>query len=216
MLKSLFTALAVTAISITSFAQQPPKVVVPSFNDRYCKTVKELEGGKLDIDFRAFRESFLQSKQYKVATSKIKVMDSLEKMMYVELDKSNYPGVVRITKQMLSIDYTNMLAHKMLRQTFTMAGDTANARKYHDIQFGLLNSIVKSGNGKACETGWHIVQMSEEAFILKMLDAKVVQQSIVTKGGQCDKMDVMVDGKKKTYYFETSQVIVIKADDKKG
>ena len=36
----------------------------------YSKTVKKLESGQTDIDYRAFRESFLDSKQFKVAASK--------------------------------------------------------------------------------------------------------------------------------------------------
>ena len=214
MKKKLLLFLACVLATGSSFAQIIPKVVVPNFGDAYSKTVKQLESGNLKVDYKAFRESFIESKQFKIAESKAKLMDSLEKMMFVELEKSNYPNIIRITKQMLSIDYTNMMAHKILRQTYTFAGDTISARRYHDIQFGLLNSIVKGGNGKTCETGWPVIQLSEERFILKMLDAKVQQQSIVNKGGLCDKMDVIVDGKKKTYYFETS--IISKAHEPKG
>ena len=207
MIRSIFVVFLLIALNSQASAQLPPRVVAPAFNDMYSKTVKELESGNLKVDFRNFRESFLKSRQYEVAKSKTKMMDTLEKRMYAELDKSNYPAVIRTTKQMLSIDYTNMLAHKILRQTYTMAGDTISARKYHDIQFGLLNSIVKGGNGKTCETAWPVIQMSEEYFILKMLEAKVEQQSLITKGGTCDKMDVVVDGKKKTYYFDISLVM---------
>ncbi|MCC9036942.1 DUF4919 domain-containing protein [Chryseobacterium sp. C-39] len=123
------------------------------------------------------------------------------------MDKSNSQEIIKITKQILSIDYTDMLAHKILRQTYKIIGDTENEAKYKTIQFGLLNSIVKKGDGKTCATAWPIIQIEEEYFILKMLDVKLQKQSIDNKGGLCDKMDVKTEnGDQKTYYFETSRV----------
>jgi hypothetical protein len=63
---------------------------------------------------------------------------------------------------MLSIGFTSMFAHKYLQNTYKILGDTDNQKKYHDIEFGLLRSIVNTGNGKTCETGWHVTQIEEE------------------------------------------------------
>lgn len=77
-------------------------------------------------------------------------MNSLKKEMYEQMNKSKSEKVIKICKQMLRIDYTNMMAHKVLRHTYADMGDTLNADKYKTIQFGLLNSIVKNGDGKSC------------------------------------------------------------------
>ena len=193
-------------ISISSFGQSNTEVIIPNFNDKYCDYIKKLEAGKTDIDYQDFRFSFIESEQFKIANEKSKDLDSLKNAMYVQMDKSNYQEIIKITKQMLSIDYTSMIAHKILRQTYQIVGDTINAAKYKTIQFGLLTSIVKKGNGQSCSTAWPVIQINEEYFILEMLGAKLQKQSIYNKGGLCDKMEVKVDGKKKTYYFETSKV----------
>ena len=193
-------------ISISSFGQSNTEVIIPNFNDKYCDYIKKLEAGKTDIDYQDFRFSFIESEQFKIANEKSKDLDSLKNAMYVQMDKSNYQEIIKITKQMLSIDYTSMIAHKILRQTYQIVGDTINAVKYKTIQFGLLTSIVKKGNGQSCSTAWPVIQINEEYFILEMLGAKLQKQSIYNKGGLCDKMEVKVDGKKKTYYFETSKV----------
>jgi hypothetical protein len=166
----------------------------------------KLEAGQTDIDYQDFRFSFIESEQFKIASKKSIEFDSLMKEMYMQMDKSNYQEIIEITKQMLSIDYTSMIAHKILRQTYKITGDTINAAKYKTIQFGLLNSILKKGDGQSCSTAWPVIQISEEYFILQMLGAKLQEQSIDTDGGLCDKMEVKVDGKKNTYYFETSKV----------
>ena len=72
----------------------------------------------------------------------------------------------------------------------------------------VLNSIVKNGNGKTCETGWHVTQIEEEYFILSMIGATLQSQSISSGGkNACDKMVIKTEeGASKTYYFEANKV----------
>lgn len=191
-----------------TFGQSSAEVEVPKFNDKYSEYVKKLEAGQTDIDFQDFRFSFIESEQFKIASAKSTEFDSLKNEMYTKMDKSEYEEIIKITKRMLSIDYTSITAHKILRQTYKIVGDTANAAKYKTIQFGLLYSIVKKGDGQTCMTAWPVIQLSEEYFILEMVGAELKKQSIDNEGGLCDKMEVKVDGKKKTYYFETSKVFL--------
>lgn len=208
MKKSLLIILSITLTTICSYGQTNTDVIIPTFDDKYCKYVKQLENGQTDIDYQDFRFSFIESEQFKIANNKSSELDSLKKEMYTQMDKSNYQEIIKITKQMLSIDYTSMTAHKILRQTYKIVDDTINAVKYKTIQFGLLNSIVKKGDGQTCSTAWPVIQISEEYFILEMVGAKLQKQSIDNEGGLCDKMEVKIDGKKKTYYFETSKVFL--------
>ena len=190
-----------------SFGQTSTQVSIPTFNDKYSKFVKQLESGQTDINYKDFRESFIESEQFKIASKKSTASDSLKKEMHSLMNKKDYQGIIKVTKEMLSIDYTSMTAHKILRQTYKIVGDTINASKYKTIQFGLLNSIVKNGDGKTCLTAWPVIQIDEEYFILQMLGAVSQKQSIDNTGGLCDKMEVKTEeGDKKTYYFETSKV----------
>jgi hypothetical protein len=183
---------------------QDSNVVFPAFDDTYSKYVRQLEGGDLNIDFTAFRNSFLDSKQFlKKGTN----YDTLRKLVYAEIRNKNYNAVIRLTKAMLSIDYTSLFAHKYLQQTYKTLGDTANQKKYHDIELGLLNSIVHSGDGKTCESGWHVTQIEEEYFILSMIGAQLQTQSIASGDkNTCDKMVVKTDEGETTYYFEANKV----------
>lgn len=206
-MRNIILILLVTSLMLTKvYGQESKQIIVPNHNDKYSEYVQMLENGKTDIDYQDFRFSFLESEQFLIASKKSKDLDNLKKQMYSEMDNSNYAEIISITQQMLSIDYTNMLAHKILRQTYTILEDTENAQKYKTIQFGLLHSIIDKGDGKTCETAWTVIQVSEEYFILNMLEAKVVMQSIYNKKGFCDKIVAFVEGKKKTYYFEISKV----------
>jgi hypothetical protein len=147
----------------------------------------------------------LDSKQFDKKSTNY---DSLKRQVYTEINNKNYNEVIRLTKAMLSIDYTSMFAHKYLQQTYKILGDTINKNKYHDIEFGLLYSITRSGDGKTCETGWHVTQIEEEYFILNMIGADLQKQSISSGGkNSCDKMVVKTEeGEIKTYFFEANKV----------
>ncbi len=183
------------------------EIKVPEFDDDYSKNVQMLENGETDIDYKLFRESFIESNQFKIASEKSTEFRDLKKQMYRQMSESKYDSIITTTKKMLSIDYTSMTAHKILRQTYKIVGDSLNAEKYKTIQFGLLMSIVNSGDGKSCETGWSVIQVSEEYFILEMLGVELSKQNIDNNGGICDRMEVEDEnGEKKVYFFEISNV----------
>ncbi|HXB13812.1 MAG TPA: DUF4919 domain-containing protein [Bacteroidia bacterium] len=187
-------------------AQTNTEIIVPQFNDKYSEYVKKLESGQTDIDYKAFRESFIESQQFIIASKQSTVFDSLQKVMHEMMQKQNYEEIIKVTKQMLSIDYTSLMAHKILQQTYKIIGDTVKKKRYHDIEFGLLYSIIKNGDGKTCASGWPVIQISEEYFILQMVGAQLKQQSLDNSGGICDKMEVTTDEGEKTYYFEASKI----------
>jgi hypothetical protein len=197
-----------------AWAQSASKVEIPGYGDKYSKFVKQLEDGQTNINYTEFRQSFLESEQFRATGNQKPDLDALRKAMHELMKGSKYPEIIDVANKMLSIDYTDMEAHKILRQTYKILGDTANAKKYHDIEFGLLNSIVKKGDGKTCQTGWPVIQIAEEYFILDMVGAKLVKQSVDNTGGLCDKMEVQTAEGQKTYYFEVSKVF--KGYNKRG
>lgn len=202
--KTILFIIFFSQLTVFAFGQDS-KIEIPTFNDKYSKYVQQLENDKLDIDYADFRNSFLKSKQFEKKGTNY---DNLKKQVYVEIKNKNYQEIIRLTKSMLSIDYTSMFAHKYLQQTYKILGDTANQIKYHDIEFGLLNSIIKSGDGKTCKTGWHVTQIEEEYFILNMIGEEFQEQSISSEGkNACDKMIVKTEeGETRTYYFEANKV----------
>jgi hypothetical protein len=206
MIKNKPLFLAIFFAHLTGFCfSQNAKVVVPPFGDKYSKYVQQLENGDLNIDFADFRNSFLESKQF---SKKSIQFDSLRKQVFIEIKNKNYPNVVSLTIAMLNIDYTSIFAHKYLYQTYKILNDTLNQKKYHDIEFGLLHSIINSGDGKTCSTGWHVTQIDEEYFILDMIGATLQMQSISSGGtNTCDQMTVTTEkGETRSYYFEANKV----------
>lgn len=207
-MRALFSAVALAAslgLSRSSVALGG-EISVPQWGDKYCSFVKKLEAGKTGIDYREFRESFLESKQFLIATSSREEIDRLEASIPDLIKNKKYQELIDLTNKILSIDYTEMRAHKYLYQTYKVVGDEANRAKHHDIEIGLLKSIVKNGDGKTCATAWPVVQVREEYFVLEMIDATPKQQRIDTNGGLCDRIEVTSDDGDAVYYFDVSKV----------
>ncbi len=203
-MKRIFICSIISLISVFLFGQSG--IVVPTFDDKYSEYVKNIESGNKDIDYQDFRFNFIKSEQFRIASQKSKDINLLKNEMYEQMDSLNYEKIISLAKQILSIDYTNMMAHKILSQTYDMVDDTENAEKYEAIEMGLLKSIIQNGDGKSCATAWPVIQISEEYFILDMLGVKLERQSIISRDGLCDKMEVTDDGKAAIYYFNVSKV----------
>lgn len=114
-MKKILTTIVCALMMVHCLGQT---ITVPNFNDKYCDYVRTLESGQTDIDYQDFRFSLIESEQFKLLSKKSTEFNGMKKEMYLQMKKSNYEEIIRITQQMLSIDYTSMLAHKILRQTY--------------------------------------------------------------------------------------------------
>jgi hypothetical protein len=172
----------------------------PRPKDLYLEYVKKLDSGITDINYVEFRRSLIQSPQFKKVKSSQTQMDSLGGLMLLAAKDSNLKEVIVFSKQILDIDYTNLMAHKMLRQSYEYLGDTINQYKHLKIGVGLLNSILKSGDGKSCNSAWLIVQTTEEGFVIEMIGGQIVNFE-KNKNPNCEKFTINNEGKIEEYYF---------------
>src|SRR5262249_46582933 len=124
--KTLLACLAMLTPSYNALAQNSSTVAVPHYDDKYSNLVRQLESGQTNINYHEFRDSFLESERFKVASREKQNLDNLRKTMHDLMKNSQYADIVDVTKKMLSLDYTDMEAHKILQQTYKILRDTPN------------------------------------------------------------------------------------------
>ena len=83
----------------SALSQNSGTVAIPGFDDKYSKIVRQLEAGQTTIDYREFRESFLDSEQFKAAGKQSADLDTLRKTMHELMKKSAYAEVVDAAKK---------------------------------------------------------------------------------------------------------------------
>jgi Domain of unknown function (DUF4919) len=73
----------------------------------------------------------------------------------------------------------------------------------------LLESVASSGDGKGPATGFKVISVSEEYYLLRNFGAEVEKQSL---RGSCDVMECKLrDGKAVTYYFDVTIALAAEA-----
>lgn len=186
--------------------------VIPPHNDEYSAYVKKLEAGDTTVNYTDFRNSFRDSKQFKIKESIKPKYDSLQRNVGKFIEKEDYDNIIKSMRAMLAIDYTSLFAHKYISQAYTMKNDNKNSEKHRKIEEGLLKSIIKSGDGHSCNSGWKVLQNEEQYFVVYMLGATYIDEKMYESGARrCNAINVKEKpGNNTTYYFDVSEVIGVK------
>ncbi len=92
--------------------------------------------------------------------------------------------------------------HLMRAALLLKAGDVSGHFYHRMMYYGLMASIVTSGDGKTPKTAYKVIAVEEEYTMLRHIGAKVVKQGLVK--GPCDEMSVEINGKSETIYFDVS------------
>lgn len=189
-LRALFCALVALGCAPLARAETPA-IAVPHDNDDYSRLVARAEAGDAGVDFHALRFAWLDS----AARLRAGPIDGLTADMVKAAGASNDALVRADAEKILSIDYTDLLAHKYRRQACQLLGDTGCANHEHFVEFGLLTSVTKGKDGQSKATAWEVATIDEEYFILAMAGLKPGLQALINDGGRAfDRFEVTDPG----------------------
>ena len=89
--------------------------------------------------------------------------------------------------------------HLMRAKVALEAGDVQGHFLHRMIYYGLMSSIVLSGDGKTPKTAYKVISVDEEYALLNHIGAKLIKQSLVE--GPCDKMEVKLGEAETAIFF---------------
>lgn len=182
-----------------------PQIALPKDGDEYSALVARAAAQDQSVDFRAMRFAWLKSAAHKRETGD---ETELRSAIFAAAKGRDDQAVRAAAVKMISAYYVNMFGHKFLRQACANLHDDTCAAQEHFVEFGLLQSIVKSGDGKTCATGWEVVSVGEEYFLIGMMGATPGQQSLLNGKPSCDVLNVTDgQGAPQTYYFRIDAVL---------
>lgn len=185
------------------------EIVVPDDGDAYSAMVTRAQSGDAGVDFLALRRAYLGSAASERAAKARAEIDQLREAVQAGV-KANDPQAVReAAVAILGLQYIDLDSHKYLRQSCAIIGDETCASRHHFVEFGLLKSILASGDGRSCAAAWNVVTIEEEYFILNMRGYRLKKQQIYREVGKvCDRLDVVdEDGKERTVYFDVTPTL---------
>lgn len=89
---------------------------------------------------------------------------------YTLVSEANFKGSAKILDSILSINYVQIKAHKLLGYIYTQLGDPQKSKYHYDVYKGLVNSIFNSGDGKNPKTAFIIIEEREESDVYDALN----------------------------------------------
>jgi hypothetical protein len=183
-----------------------PQIVLPNDGDEYSSLVARAVAEDHSIDFRALRFAWLKSNAHKGGHAD---ETALESNLFDAARGGNDVRVREAAVKLLSVNYINMFAHAVLRQSCAKLHDDPCVQQHHFIEFGLLTSITQSGDEKTCKTGWEVVAVREEYFVVHMLGDTPADQALINGAdGPCDELNATgPDGKPQAFYFRIDAVL---------
>ena len=145
----------------------------------YDSLVEKLKSGDPNVDFAKLREAYAASSEYSPPESD----PDARRAMYDALSKRRYDEAIRIAEKVLKQSYLDIDAHHVLSIAYRESKDPIRADFHHGVAGGLINAILKSGDGKNFQTAMVVLATHEEYIILSVLALGPGSQALQKKDG---------------------------------
>lgn len=219
------SAMALICAALPTMAQDKPKLTpnqdVPPLVDaktaraKYDELAAKVKGGDLNVDWKALRLNARVGEVYGDYSPYDASRRSGE-----AYQKGDYAGALKIAEETLAHNIADGDAHLAAYSCLLQLGKGSEAEDERKILLALLDSIIKSGDGKSPETAWFAVSIREEYLVMQlMLEVQFKQQHSMRKDGHFyDVVQVMdKEGKDQVLWFNTDTDIALgmRAGDEK-
>ena len=154
--------------------------------------------GKLAASyFQSIRDNFAKSKEF----SGTWIANAQREALLKTYSEEKPQAFIQGAKVWLDKCPVDAKVHLMLASLLLRTGDYRSGAYHRSMFYGLLWSILASGDGKTPKTAFHVIASDEEYTVLNFIGAKLKQQNLQ---GVNDVMEVELDGKVSVMYFDVS------------
>lgn len=179
----------------------------------YESMVTTIRAGHTDADYDALRHAYAASAGYDPYGMKLQTL--LPEMLDAFGNK-NCKTALADAGKIGAIDYTELNAHLVAAVCLEDMGDKKESALQHEIFLGLVDSILKSGDGHTPKTAYRVVTLDEEYTLLTILQLESNGQALIQEDGHSyDRFDVNADDTKEegTIFFEIDPIFTSLARD---
>ena len=139
---------------------------------------------------------------------------NLERRLTTAFGAGDGPQVLEVTGQILARNQADIRAHTLRSVTLGRAGQTSEADTQHEIAIGLIESIIRGGDGLGFASAWTVFDVSEEYEVLKVEGCLPRAQGLASQGERS--FDVLrarkfSDGSPCDFYFDVTEMMAVVA-----
>lgn len=149
----------------------------------YQALLNHLKNGDVKINFTELRMLFTQLPTYNPYQTMTELRDK-ENQMWKAYKDGKYEEALQIGNSILEINYLRSMTHYIFSEIYGKQGDTQKQKFYEDVFFNLVDSIIRSGDGKSPETAMTVIDIEEEYNVLDVLGFEKESQTLIEKDGK--------------------------------
>lgn len=173
----------------------------------YETMVASIRAGHTDSDYVALRQAYAKSKDYDPYGMKLQ---ALVPEMLGAFGNKDCKTAVADAGKIGAIDYTDIDAHLVAALCFDDMGDKTESAFERAIFTGLVDSIVKSGDGRTPATAYRVVTLAEEYALLTLFQLDSKGQALIQQDGHSyDRFEVSAADTKEQgeIFFEIDPIL---------
>jgi hypothetical protein len=133
--------------------------------------------------------------------------DEIELIEYYhsrKIKEKDYDKIIKLATHSISEFPFDLRQMNFLAYIYHLKGDEESAGKVSARFAGTLGAIMSTGDGKTCETAYHVISVSHEYVMLNMFQFNFLMQSLT---GDCDLLSVEKDDRNiNGIYFNVRQL----------
>jgi hypothetical protein len=146
--------------------------------------------------FKELRESYAKNQEGIISWT-----NDAEREELLKTYKSDPEKFLQASKTWLARCPVDAQVHMMRASLLSKMGKFEDSIRHRSFFYGLMASIVNSGDGKTKETAFKVIAIEEEYTLLNFMGAEMKSQSLQ---GNYDVMEVKMDEGDTTIYFDIS------------
>lgn len=172
---------------------------------RYQTLLAAAKLGGPDIDWQALRLAYADSDEFDLFGART---DAARKAMFQALNTGDYKAAIASAQTIIDQDFVDIDAHVVSDLAYQQLGETAAAKRHHDIALGILRSI-RTGDGSSPAQAFTVITVAEEYGVMRAFAMKVTGQDLVRDSGHSyDKLNALdPDGKPTSVFFLIDRVL---------
>jgi hypothetical protein len=174
----------------SSFKVPEASVLISDGKTNVSKYSALLERVKLfdrSVDFKELRYSYTETPAYKPYDKEEKAKE----LMFKCLKQKQYQEALTQALSILDRNYVDIEAHLVCRISYQKLNNPQKSAYHKFVEFGLIGSIMKSGDGLSPETAIVVITVHEEYIIMEILGLKREGQALLeVKGRHFDRLEV--------------------------
>jgi hypothetical protein len=159
-------------LSGATFAQDEKK---PTYRDLLGRVKKS----DAKVDFTALRTAYTQTPDYNPYDDDRESRDEMSDAFA----RKDFQNAVKQADKLLSKNYVDPEAHRVAASAHAELKNNEQAKFHSYVRDGLVQSLLKSGDGKSPKTAYVVIATSEEYALMHALGVRPLRQALMQEQG---------------------------------